>query len=381
MFCAAHRKDLRELGAGAPVPLPLPDIRIDPTLDPTTAKLVTRDGSTAVQIVGLADPAQAALKRALRQLDEVKSQRLELVEATFRAARDAASALHYEPVENVVGFIDRTHRTPETAVAVLADWQLGKTTPTYNSEIAMQRLARYAEGVERITQIQRTDHPVKHLRVYLLGDLVEGELIFPGQAHRIDASLFRQVVVDGPQMLGEFLRRMLQTFETVKVVGVIGNHGRVGGPFARESHPETNADAMMYEVTRIMLEKEPRLEWAPNFTPGERHWYALDEVEGKRFFLFHGDQLRGGHAGFPWYALGKAVSAWRLKFGFDYSLSGHFHTSMELDLAGGTHYGAGTLESDNTYALEEMKAWGTPAQLLLFVHPRRGISAKYVVRL
>lgn len=322
---------------------------------------------------------QDALQRALRRLDEVQNKRIELVQAVYQSAYDAISGLHYDPVPAPA--LKDGMGTPETAVAVLADWQLGKITPTYNSAVTRVRMDQYAAGLERIVQIQRTDHPVKNLKVYLLGDLVEGELIFPGQAHRIDASLFRQVMLDGPSILGTFLRRMLQTFDTVHVAGVIGNHGRIGGPFARESHPETNADAMMYECTRITLSGETRLTWAPNFTEGERHWFAIDVTEGKRFFLFHGDQLRGGHAGFPWYGLGKAVNAWRIKFGFDYSLSGHFHTNMELDLAGGTHYGAGTLESDNTYALEELKAWGTPAQILLFVHPRRGVSAKYVIRL
>jgi len=339
---------------------------------------------TLLEAVEVAPPgsplrrAQDALQRALRRLDEVQNQRLELVQAVYQSAYDAISGLHYDPVPTPA--IKEGIGTPETAIAVLADWQLGKITPTYNSSVTRERMDQYAAGLERIVQIQRTDHPVKHLRVFLLGDLVEGELIFPGQAHRIDASLFRQVMLDGPGILGTFLRRMLQTFDTVHVVGVIGNHGRIGGPFARESHPETNADAMMYECTRITLAGEKRLTWAPNLTAGERHWYAIDEVEGKRFFLFHGDQIRGGHAGYPFYGFGKALSAWRIKFGFDYSLSGHFHTSMNMDFPGGVHWGAGTLESDNTYALEELKAWGTPSQLLLFVHPKRGVSAQYTVR-
>jgi hypothetical protein len=213
--------------------------------------------------------------------------------------------------------------------------------------------------------------------VFLLGDLVEGELIFQGQAHRIDASLFRQVMVDGPQILGTFLREALKDFETVHVAGVVGNHGRL----SFEHHPESNADAMLYEVTRLTLQNEERLTWAPNWTSGERNWYALEEVEGHKFFMFHGDQIKGGFAGFPWYGFGKALLPWKVKFGFDYSLSGHFHNPVVFSAGGGTHWGSGTLESDNTWALEELKAWGQPSQWLLFVHPKRGVSAQYEVRL
>jgi hypothetical protein len=325
------------------------------------------------------ESVQAALRRALQQLDASKNHKRELVDAVYRAARDAGAALSL-PVTPHFMTGPTKFGTHETAVAVLADWQLGKRTPTYNSDVAAQRMAEYYRSLMSIVRIQRADHPVEHLKVFLLGDLVEGELIFPGQAHRIDASLFRQVMVDGPQILGAFLREALKDFNTVHVAGVVGNHGRIGGVFARESHPETNADAMMYEVTRLMLAGEKRLTWSSNFTAGERHWFALEEVEGHKFFMFHGDQIRGGHAGFPYYGFGKALSAWRLKYGFGYSLSGHFHTSMLIDLPGGTHWGSGTLESDNTYALEELKAWGTPSQWLLFVHPGKGVSAQYQVR-
>ena len=324
------------------------------------------------------------LMRALRDLQKAKASRQDLVDAVYRAASDAIGALRLPPVVHSKPKSTSRGQIGETAIAVLADWQLGKRTPSYNSKVCARRIEEYSERVVKLTEIQRADHPVRDCRVYILGDLVEGELIFPGQAHRIDASLFAQVLADGPSILGGFLRRMLATFERVHVVGVIGNHGAIGGQSRRESHPETNADAMLYEVTRLRLEAEPRLTWAPNVVEGERRWYAVDKIGDKAFMLFHGDQARGGFAGFPWYGFGKRINGWRnggIPEPFDYALSGHYHTPVRGLYGRVRHWGSGSTESDNTYAAEQLSAAGTPSQWLLFSHPQRGVTAEYEVHL
>jgi hypothetical protein len=226
--------------------------------------------------------------RLLRQLDKAKASKEELVDAVYRAATDAARSLVIPPVTRPER--DRRRGKAEVAVAMLSDWQLGKKTPTYSSEICEQRIAAYAAKVASLADIQRADHPVRELRVWLLGDLVEGELIFPGQSHRIDASLYRQVAVDGPRILAGFLRSMLGAFERVHVTAVIGNHGAIGGPVRREMHPETNADTMLYRiVSQIVV--DPRLTWDIADPAGERGWYAIDQIGNYRCLLFHGDQV------------------------------------------------------------------------------------------
>lgn len=325
---------------------------------------------------------RAALDRALRNLEKAKAKTADLVAAVYQAARDGVAALAIPPVPKPPA--DRRQQGGETAIAVLSDWQLAKVTPSYSSETCEERMRVYGEKVLELTAIQRADHPVKHLRVYLLGDLVEGELIFPGQAHLIDASLYRQVTVDGPRILGTFLRRMAAYFESVHVVGVIGNHGSLGGRARRDYHPESNADAMMYEVTRLVTDDEPRITWAANVRPGERNWYAVDRVGDHGFLMFHGDQVKGGFAGFPWYGFAKKIQGWRMGAvpeGFDYALSGHFHTPVRMYVNGVTLWGNGSTESENTYAAEQLAASGEPCQWLLYVHPRHGVTAEYLVHL
>ncbi len=321
-----------------------------------------------------------ANQRLLRQLGKAKASKEELVQAVYQAAFDAASSLVIPPVPKPEK--DKRRHTAETAIAVLSDWQLAKVTPTYNTDVCEQRIQTYAEKVRDLAGIQRADHPVRDVRVYLLGDLVEGELIFPGQSHLLDASLYRQVLVDGPRILGGLLRSLASVFDNVSVVGVIGNHGSLGGRARKDYHPESNADSMLMEATRLALKDEPRITWAPNYKPGERNWYATDTVGDHKFFLFHGDQIKGGFAGHPWYGFGKKLQGWYMSVEqFNYALGGHFHTPVRMYLPGITYWGNGSTESSNTYAQEQLAAAGEPTQWLLFVHPEQGVSAEYLVRL
>jgi hypothetical protein len=334
-----------------------------------------------------ADEAEAIseLKRSndslLRQLDKAKASKADLVDAVYRAAKEAASALEVPPVPRPAP--QQKRGKPEIAVAIISDWQLGKVTPTYSSEICAQRIERFADKITRLVSIQRADHPVRELHIWNLGDLVEGELVFPGQAHRIDASLFRQVSVDGPRILSGFQRRMLALFERVHQRDVDGNHS-IGGSDRREFHPETTADRMVIAATRLITGAEKRLHWPDPDPRGERNWYAVDTIGAYSCLLVHGDQIKGGFAGFPWYGADRKVGKWfqgAVPEHFDDVAIGHFHTPLWWQMSERVHLWAnGTTESSNTYAAERLAGSGRPMQWLLFIEPVKGhVTAHYPV--
>ena len=321
-----------------------------------------------------------AHNRVLRLLDKKNKSNEELVGAIYRAAKDAAAGLRVPALPTPK--VDKRKKDPEILVCVLADWQLGKTTPTYNSEIAAQRIKLYAEKVLHLLELQRSHHPVREARIYLLGDLIEGELIFPGQEHRIDASLYSQIF-NGAEILAGLVRTIASAVEKVKVVAVIGNHGALGGPVRKSYHPETNGDAMLYNVARMLVKDEKRVEWAETFVANERAWYATDYLFGKKTFLWHGDQIKGGAFGYPWYGLGKKLLGYATSIepGIEYSFAGHFHVPVRVQLNNITHWGAGSPESSNTWAAELLASGGQdPSQWALFV-ASEGVSAEYLVRL
>lgn len=241
---------------------------------------------------------------------------------------------------------------------------------------------KYAEKIVRIANIQRHDHPVDHIVVPMLGDMVEGVDIFPGQQWLLDSTLYRQVFETTPTIIMDFLRVLLANFETVTVEAVQGNHGRIGrkGMFG----PEDNADRMVYKLVQLLMRGEPRLTFNMSDPMGERAWYKVMEIGNYRAMLIHGDQIRGS-MGYPWYGLGKKVHSWAsggIPEQFDDIMLGHYHQLALVPLNKRVAWANGTTESHNTFAAETLAAQSDPSQWLLFVEPDAGkVTASYAVRL
>ena len=320
---------------------------------------------------------KAAHAKNLKDLEKLKTNKEDLVTAVFEAAKDGIAGLDFPPIPTPSK--DARKKDEEIAVAVLADWQLAKVTPSYNSDMCEQRIEEYADKVIKLTNIQRADHPVRKLHIWALGDIVEGELIFPGQGHLIDSSLYRQVTIDGPRILGNFLRRMLSEFESVHFVGVIGNHGALGGRARRDYDPETNADRMLYRIIQQIFASEPRITWDIPDGPHERNWYAVDKIGDYSTLLFHGDQIRsfGSQYGFM-----KKILGWKsgaIDVDFDDAFMGHYHQPTKMTLNTVTLRVSGSPESYNTYAQESLAAVGFPSQHLQFVHPENGVTVESTI--
>lgn len=329
---------------------------------------------------GTIEELRRVCARLARQLEQEKVRKSELVEAVYRAASDAIAGLSIPAVEKPEK--DRRRGTAETAVILLSDLQCGKRTPTYNTDVCEQRVEMYADKVLKLTNIQRSDHPVREARLWLLGDLLEGEDIFAGQPHQIDASLYQQVAVDVPRIVSNFVRRMASHFDRLHVVGVPGNHGHIGGRGWKNYNQETNTDRIAYTICEGLLRSEKRVTWHIPSGNGERNWFAIDQIGSYRAMLIHGEQFRGGgFAGFPFYGAGRRIWSWKAGgLGEDFTdvYAGHWHQNVTLTLNKTILRVNGTTESSNDYAREELAAAGRPSQRLLFVHPEHHVTAEYI---
>jgi hypothetical protein len=317
--------------------------------------------------------------KLVQEYEKLKAKEDHLADAVYRAVKDTMinnDIYNHVPVPKPS--FDKRKSGEEVAIAVLSDWQLAKVTPDYDSKVCEERIDKYADKVIHLTEIQRQDHPVKHLHVWCLGDIVEGELIFPGQSFLIDGGLYRQITVDGPRILKNFLTKMLANFDTVTFVGVIGNHGAIGGRSRRDHDPETNADRMLYRIVQLIFENEPRIKFNIPDGKGERNWYAIDKIGNYSSLLIHGDQF-GSLSAF--YSFQKKIYGWKvgaIQEHFDDVYCGHFHTPTKLTFNTVQFRISGSPESTNTYAMESLAAIGRPSQPLMFAHPERGIvTAEY----
>jgi hypothetical protein len=329
------------------------------------------------------DGLRLALNRALRDLSKAKTSTEEIVAAVYQAVSDNLKALTFGAAQKPTR--DGRKGDDETAIITFSDLQLGQVTSSYNSEIAEQRVQQYADKIIRLTELQRASHPIRRAKLYMLGDLIEGELIVPSHPHQVDSSVYAQVALNGPRILSDFIRRMLETFEQVDVVSVPGNHGDVGGPARKMYNPETNFDRMLSVIVKQLFEAsgEKRVTFTVPDGYGRSSWYAVDYVGDVGFLLWHGHQARrtSSSSHLPFY---KLVMGWRsgaIPEPFSVSVCGHHHTPTFLTMNSVQHYINGTFASDSEYAVERLASNSRAAQWLLFARPGRGVTASYLVTL
>tara|TARA_R100000808_G_C2141815_1_gene149641 strand:- start:815 stop:1873 length:1059 start_codon:yes stop_codon:yes gene_type:complete len=344
------------------------------------AKLVAEAESDTVKAL------QEDNRRLLKQNEKLKMTREEYCNVLEEVVLQNIRSLDIPPC--TVPPHSKKRVGEEICVPIISDIQLAKRTATYDTDTAEKRVDEYANKIIKLARLHRASGtPVKKAAVLALGDIVEGELIFPGQQHEIDASLYRQVTVDGPRIMHNFLSKLLSEFETVDVYWVIGNHGSLGGRARRDYSPETNADRMLGKILETMFEKEKRINFVIPEGGTAKNWYTVADLgEKAKFLCFHGDNIRGS-MGLPFYGYNKKILGWKalasagLMEDFTHAVCGHYHTPTSLYLNDVRLWVNGSTESHNAYAQEQLAAMGRPSQYTLFVKPDKGVTAEYLVSL
>lgn len=273
----------------------------------------------------------------------------------------------------------RKKATEEIAVLHLSDLHVGKITSSFGTAIAAKRMKVLTDKVIHVAETRRQSAKIEEIRVYLGGDIVEGDgAIFPKQAHLIDSSVLEQATIAAPKILFDCIIRLTEAFKNVTVKCVSGNHGRPGNKHSSD-HPNTCWDRVAYKATKMMLlghaNDSPladRLKFYEN-----DDFYFVDELFGKwGNMVVHGHEIRGGFAGFPWYGTGRKAMGWKssIKEKWQYLYHGHFHTLASFTVNNGIMcFANGSLETDNEYALQNMAASGTPVQRLTFYSEENGM--------
>src|SRR5450631_3653222 len=325
-----------------------------------------------------AEEQKDTIRRLTRQLAKAKSKTEDLVEAVYRGTRDSWI------VEKAIATprparVDKRRSAAEVALWHMTDWQGAKLTTSYNSEIMIERVHRFVDKAQQITEIQRSDHPVRNAVLLFGGDVVEGLWNFPTQPFEVDATIFRQWTTVS-RLLTDVVRRALGIYDQVTVVAEWGNHGRMGSK--RDAVPRNdNIDRMCYEVARMALANETRLTWEDCPEDIQRV-----EIGNYRALSIHGDEVgRSGFASAP--TMIQHVNRWRsgaYPWAFTDCYIGHYHRHAEEPLADGIGaiYWTGSTESDNRYAGVTMAASATPTQRLHFINPEAGhVTSQHKIRL
>ena len=306
----------------------------------------------------------------LRYKRQIERQRAALYEVVRDALQEA-----FEPIPRILPVKaapapKRKSRTAESQHMLLSDLQCGKQTRSYNMEVLADRMRRYFDTCLHLAEIARVHHPVDELVIHLNGDLVEGELIYPGQQMEIETNVLTQAVF-GAQMLAGEIARVAAHYPVVRIYSTSGNHGRGGKGF----DPESNWDTVMAYFIKFLLQQQAGISVEVSPT-----WYTVVRAKGWGFLQTHGDQINAWMS-IPIYGIIQRTMRWldSIPEPFDYVLLGHFHNMANFVWNFSEIIVNPTPESGNEYARRNLGMSGYPAQMTFFCHPEHGITSRYPV--
>ncbi len=278
------------------------------------------------------------------------------------------------PKINLIKFTPhkKSNRHPETQCVVWSDHQAGEITPTYNSTVYRQRMEKLVKSTLSITDLHRNMYPINDLVIFLLGDMMHGENPHQGgKIESVECGALSQISdIALPTLLSSILSLKKEGgFKTVRIECVRGNHGR----YDRSAPDKTNWDTFLYKSLKISLSQQEgfSVDYSDTF-------YKLVDIEGFKFFLFHGNQVQT-YQGIPFYGLKRKVLAWHVSLGpFSYAACGHWHDSHNISISSETElFMNGALPTDDQFALEVVGTSSAPKQWTFGVHKNHGVTWRY----
>lgn len=267
----------------------------------------------------------------------------------------------YEPTKKL---------SEEDWVQLISDVQAGQTVDVretgglgrFDTRILLQELEMLSRTIPRIIAY----HANRPRRVwfFLLGDMIEGSTIFAGQLRSIGMNTVRQVlwVVEN---ISRLIAGAAAAFQEVVVVGVPGNHGRIG--FKGVNSPMDNLDYLTYQFI------QERLQSIPNVTCRfSESWHQLVEIQRHRFLLVHGEDVPAW-MNIPFYGALRSESRQQKLFfprGFHYLVLAHHHQRAIFSNV----IMNGCWPGGSEFSLKRLQLGGPPEQLLFAVHRKWGIT-------
>ena len=270
----------------------------------------------------------------------------------------------------------------EEMCLLLSDLHIGEKTELvdtsgishYNMDEFKKRLLKLVSGIKLIYSIHSKAYPIPILNILGLGDYVTGSDIYPGQSFYIDQIVVNQIFM-GAQLLAEQIRNLCEVFSKVRMVGISGNHGRIG--IKGQYHWKTNFDYIFLKVLQLLLKDVHNCQ----IIVAESELCLL-EIQKHLILIAHGDQVRSWMS-LPFYGLDRSVRRWitLLRQPVEMVAVGHHHRHCNFDIAYAEAIINGAWTGGSRLSVNEMQEAGIPQQLLFGIHPKQGKTWTYNIKL
>ena len=263
----------------------------------------------------------------------------------------------------------------EEMVLLFSDLQVGHKSPSSNLSIIEKRMANLAYAVVKIATLQRNSFPIKKLNIFALGDMIQSEDI----TSKVDLDSLEMVMMDqvfkgAVPVTEKFLLEILPYFPGgIDMWCVPGNHGAV----TKLNAPSTNWDTLIYKILQAKTQNYKKIRWHIE----EKLFYQKITLMGKTFIIAHGDCIPR-YLNIPIYGITQRAMRWQGSIGnFDYMCLGHFHTPLRMDWNNTEIMINGCFMSEDQWVLKVIGMSTRPAQICFGVHPRKGISFYYKLKM
>jgi calcineurin-like phosphoesterase family protein len=190
---------------------------------------------------------------------------------------------------------------------LLSDTHVGKVTKEYDVSIAKERIASIADKVTEII-LSDTDQVV----LLLAGDMVDGEDVYPHQAHTLELPVVKQAQVVAAS-IWELINSIRGLGVSVRVETCPGNHGRT----SKTADTKTNWDNVSYMLLEAIAQtyNDPYINVRASF----EDFNPIDVLD-KRILMHHYGTKHAGTG-----ATQVRMAGWQQIFDWDFMVSGHYH--------------------------------------------------------
>lgn len=291
------------------------------------------------------------------------------------------------PKPSVPLFLSRGKKkntTPETAVLLLSDLHVGQeftmadtsNLSEYNIELFRKRAENLKKAVVEIMSLHTKLYDVPELRVFGLGDFVQGGNLNGqwGPAYNSNTDVADQTII-AADTISDILSAWSPLFKKIRFAGVVGNHGRAGAG-KNTDKVSANWDRMAYALMKARLRQHQNIEVSYSDS-----WWLHENVHGKRFLLVHGDHIQGSIASLHREEQRFQSLISKTNGPFEYLCIGHFHSHQEIETTSGGILVNGSFVGGDVHSMHQLRCKSAPTQTFFGVHPDRGMTWKYLLNL
>ena len=256
------------------------------------------------------------------------------------------------------GSVSTAKETLDTTLCVLiSDTHFGELIEDsdgrvlFNMDIAERRMLSIPNTVLSVLDTSE----INEIVIFLAGDHIDGEGIFPAQAMEIQTHATQQILRATKaiwQMILLFREALPDAL--IRVVTCRGNHGRTG----KDVSPEANWDNIIFQQIELLVDMQEDSRLTIKNRYGE---YNTCLIKGWKFYARHICPVQADTAG------GRArFGGWADIHGYDAIVYGHFHHWGVFTYQDKPLFRNGSLGGSNAYS-EGFGAGDGPAQLAFTV--------------